>query len=145
MYAGAATPPKTNTANMDSEDKILLVYEHKTKGRKIIPNGTAMLSELDLVMLTSEYSDVIIRKKAIKPGCTSIEILKTDLMDEEEKAGAVAKGISAEEVPWMTFLGHEFEKHGFEELTIVALAQDVAKPKDAEKKIGKKKAAGAKK
>ncbi|KAF7191078.1 hypothetical protein HII31_07593 [Pseudocercospora fuligena] len=125
---------------MDSEDKILLVYEHKTKGRKIIPNGTAMLSELDLIMLTSEYSDVIIRKKAIKPGSTSIEILKTDLMDEEEKAAAVAKGVKTEEVPWMTFLGHEFEKHGFEELTIVALAQDAAESNAVEKK-----AAGLKK
>ncbi|KXT09703.1 hypothetical protein AC579_8948 [Pseudocercospora musae] len=123
-----------DTAAMDYEDKILLVYEHKTKGRKIIPNGTAMLSELDLIMLTSEYCDVIIRKKAIKPGSTSIEILKTDLMDEDEKAAAMAKGVKAEEVPWMTFLGHEFEKHRFEELTILALAQEATGPKKAEPK-----------
>jgi hypothetical protein len=57
--------------------------------------------------------------KAIKPGSTSIDIFKSDLetadsVEKEENGGEVK-----EEIPWRTFLGHEFIGHIFEELTIL--------------------------
>ena len=128
----------TEIPQMEGE-QFFLTYEHRANGRNMVPDGLSLMTEFDLVVvmsqrkcsspfnlgpITDKFTDDDIRKveKKITPGCTSIEIYKADLMTEEEKvAAAKAKKADGEqaECPWMVFLGHNFEGHSFEELTIL--------------------------
>lgn len=38
---------------MDSGDRMMLVYEHKTNGRNLVPEGVSIMSEEDIVMAIS--------------------------------------------------------------------------------------------
>ena len=113
-----------------------LVCEHKTDGRNLIPNGLSILDEEGLVMVISANPDIQMITKAIKPGCTSVDIYKHDLVQEAEKAAIMEKakrgdGTKGEEVPWKEFFGHAFEGHSFDE--VVLLVPENAVPKLEEK------------
>jgi len=71
--------------------------------------------------------------KPIEAGQTHIDLYKSDLLAEAQKAfrtdthTKMAKG--SEEVPWHVFLGHEWEGHSFEELVILTSDPTKAVPK----------------
>ena len=71
--------------------------------------------------------------KAIKPGCTSVDLYKMDLLPEAEKVAAAKEVEKLEaggqvEVPWKVFLGHEWEGHTFDELLILTPENAVSNP-----------------
>lgn len=62
--------------------------------------------------------------KNIKPGVTSVDLYKADLLSTDENLAAakeakVHEAEATEEVPWKVFFGHEWEGHSFGELTIL--------------------------
>lgn len=69
-------------------------------------------------------------QKSIKPGQTSVDIFKVDLMTDDEKSAHLkntkakdSSGNSKEkenqECPWKVFLGHEMVTHKYTQLTIL--------------------------
>lgn len=75
--------------------------------------------------------------KAITPGKTTFEIDKADLIGNEcagqqdAVRGAVSDRASeqtktADKVPWKYFLGHEWEGHSFDEITILFTTNSAA-------------------
>lgn len=82
-----------------------LVCEHKTNGRKLVPNGLSILNEEGLVTIISSNPDICMITKAIQPGCISIDIYKIDLVPEAEKGGFEKTIMTQgnEEVPWKEF------------------------------------------
>ncbi|KAK5112552.1 hypothetical protein LTR85_011244 [Meristemomyces frigidus] len=129
---------------MDSAERMLLVYEHKTQGRKLVPDGVSIMSEEDIVMAISAHPDIAMVTKAIEVGQTHIDLYKADLLTEVQKSHVreAAKGskdrkakaetsAGAEEIPWRVFLGHEWEGHSFEELVILT-------PDGSSKAVGSK-------
>lgn len=38
---------------MDTSERMMLVYEHKANGRKLVPNGVSIMTEEDIVMAIS--------------------------------------------------------------------------------------------
>lgn len=123
---------------MNSET-LRLVYEHKANGRNMVPDGICFMSDYDLVLILSQRKYHVPKSsvhrltslqmrtsvweaKKIKPGSTTIEIWKADLMTEKEKVAAAKVQKSkdeSEEVAWPVFLGYAFEGHCLEELTIL--------------------------
>lgn len=117
----AATPDGKHTPNMafSDADRMYLVYEHKTNGRKLVPDGVSIMSEEDIVLAMSTRklhsllawaqvhrllqnlsadastdSDIYMVIKTINPGSTHIDIYKADLLRDHEKAEALTKAKS---------------------------------------------------
>ena len=112
--------------------RMYLVCEHKMNGRKLIPNGLSILDEAGLVMIISANPDIQMITKAIKPGCTSVDIYKHDLVPEAERAAFMEKAKrdgkgKGGEVPWKEFFVYAFEGHSFDE--VVLLVPESAVPK----------------
>ncbi|KAK3709135.1 hypothetical protein LTR37_011114 [Vermiconidia calcicola] len=117
-------------------DRMMLVYEHKTNGRKLVPNGLSIMDEEGIVMIMSGNPDICMVTKAIQPSVTSVDLYKIDLMSEDEKAAAVKvtgieKPDDKEEVPWKVFFGHEWEGHSFNELVILYPETTIGQAKTA--------------
>ncbi|KAK4540387.1 hypothetical protein LTR36_009244 [Oleoguttula mirabilis] len=130
-------------ATIDSDERIMLVYEHKANGRKLVPDGVSIMSEEDIVMAISAHPDIIMLTKAIEAGQTHVNLYKADLLTDAEKAAApepaktikskaTKAGTANEEVPWRVFLGHEWEGHSFQELVILTPDPNQAVAKSAE-------------
>jgi hypothetical protein len=115
-------------------DRLILVYEHNTDNAGLVPGGTRFVHEecfmhmLEICKWTpvSTYevpanaqadqgTDIRTFEREIKPDQTKFEIRKRDMgfFDMAEQCYGKA------EVPQWAFLGHEFEKHLFEEVTVV--------------------------
>ncbi|KAK5129513.1 hypothetical protein LTR08_003204 [Meristemomyces frigidus] len=114
-------------ATMESE-RMMLVYEHKTKGRKLVPGGVSIMSEEDIVMVISAHPDIVVINLPIKAGQTHIDLFKADLIADTQSTEAAKKANTTtttttneicEEVPWRVFLGYEWVGHSFEELVIL--------------------------
>jgi hypothetical protein len=122
----------------DRIGRMYLVCEHKTNSGQLVPNGISILDEEAIVMIISHNPDIRMIAKAIKPGCTSVDIYKIDVVPEAEKA-AFEKKLKAkgeEEVPWKEFLDHQWESHSFDEMMI--LVPESAVPKLAKQGKSKK-------
>jgi hypothetical protein len=118
--------------------RVYLFCGHKTNNRRLVPKGISILDEEGLVMIISANPDIRMIKKAIKPGCTSVDIYKIDLVLDAEKAAFEEKltARGKEEVPWKEFLGHAWEGHSFEELMILVPESVVPKLDDVKAKQG---------
>ncbi|TKA76669.1 hypothetical protein B0A55_02611 [Friedmanniomyces simplex] len=90
----------------------------QANGRKLVPNGVSIMSKFDIVIAMSEH--VYLVTKPIQAGQTHIDLFKADLLDPTEQYGnpRSAKFGGKEVTPWRAFLGHEWEGHSSEELTI---------------------------
>ena len=100
-------------------NRMYLVCEHKTNGTCGIPNSLSILDEEGLVMAISRSPGIRMVKKAIKPGCTCVDIFKIDLVPEESKAAYAEQTKGVVEVPWKEFFGYEWAGHSFEEMIIL--------------------------
>ena len=74
--------------------------------------------------------DIIMVTKPIKTGQVQVDIFKHDLVADGTEAAKpkddeVPK-TKSEEVPWKTFLGHEWEGHSFTEIVILTPGPSIA-------------------
>ncbi|KAK3714429.1 hypothetical protein LTR37_007735 [Vermiconidia calcicola] len=120
-----------------ASDRMMLVYEHKTNGRKLVPNGLSSMDEEGIVMIMSGNPDICMMTKAIQPGVTSVDLYKIDLMSEDQKTAAakvtgLEKPGDKEEVPWKVVFRHEWEGHSFNELVILYPETTTGQVKTAE-------------
>ena len=129
---------------MSADDEpMMLIYEHKTRGRHLVPGGVALLTEFDIIMLMSASAslnlprasfqvadartnpDIHMATKIIPAGATTIDLYKADFLRPEEKAAAADRAASTTtesteaEGAWRVFLGYEWAGHGFEEFHIL--------------------------
>ncbi|TKA53920.1 hypothetical protein B0A55_11974 [Friedmanniomyces simplex] len=82
-------------------DRMMLTYEHKANGRKLVPNGVSIMSEFDIIIPMSEHPDVHLVTKPIQAGQTHIDLFKADLLDRTKQYGnpRTAKFGGKEETP----------------------------------------------
>jgi len=54
---------------MSADDEpMMLIYEHKTRGRHLMPGGVALLTEFDIIMLMSASASLNLPRASF-PGC----------------------------------------------------------------------------
>ncbi|KAK4556579.1 hypothetical protein LTR86_006150 [Recurvomyces mirabilis] len=107
-------------------DRMMLVYEHKTSGPKLVPDGVALTDEMELHH--GHVQGVYLVTKTIQPGQTYIDLYKSDLMRDGDQMSKSADDGEKKvaETPWRAWLGFEWEGHSFTELTILTIAPNHA-------------------
>ncbi|KAK3678938.1 hypothetical protein LTR78_001391 [Recurvomyces mirabilis] len=109
-------------------DRMMLVYEQKTSGIKLVPDGVALVDEMELIMAMSKDPSVYLVTKTIQPGQTYIDLYKSDLVRDGDQMSKSADDCEKKvaETPWRAWLGFEWEGHSFTELSILTIAPNHA-------------------